>query len=114
MVKDNQFEITFLLPDAASPKEWGINNDERKLAVAFRAVHFDNLGQEPLSNLSLEFGNDSNDFKYIVSGFCRPEDGFRWTNGDRAVLRFPAHDLQDDLEASFDLIPLLNGDALST
>ena len=44
LLRNQQFEMTFLLPNAVSPKDLGINNDTRKLAVAFRAIHFDRDG----------------------------------------------------------------------
>ncbi|GHV56040.1 hypothetical protein FACS1894216_19540 [Synergistales bacterium] len=39
-IKGETMTIEFKLPDAASPKELGINGDERKLAVAFREIRF--------------------------------------------------------------------------
>ncbi|GHV55522.1 hypothetical protein FACS1894216_18100 [Synergistales bacterium] len=39
-IKGEKMTIEFKLPDAASPKELGINGDERKLAVAFSEIRF--------------------------------------------------------------------------
>ena len=37
---DGNFIVTFNLPDAATPRELGINNDMRQLALGFRSVRF--------------------------------------------------------------------------
>ena len=60
----------------------------------------------------VNFGIGGNAFNYIVSGFSNSEDGFRWTEGNKAVLRFPVNDVPDNLIARFDLAPLLRAGIL--
>ena len=78
-----------------------------------RIISIEKIEPEPLLNLSLQFGKGDNDWFYNdwfynVSGFSYPENGFRWAEGNKAVLRFRAHeDVPDNLMVSFALIPLL-------
>ncbi|GHV54309.1 hypothetical protein FACS1894216_14070 [Synergistales bacterium] len=53
-IKGETMTIEFKLPDAASPKELGMNEDGRKLAVAFREILFKPVYSQPVANILMK------------------------------------------------------------
>jgi len=119
-----RFIVAFKLPDAISPKELGINEDMRQLALLFRSIRFFSLSTDfvftnkndslvfdfpPIDEGSILFGIDGNDSPFIVTGFSGPEGGFRWTEGKEAALAFRLNMDSQDMVAAFDIHPLVHG-----
>ena len=110
------YNLSFKLPDAASPKAVGLNEDVRVLGLGFRKIQFTPAGTTKKclpQNGVIWFGLAGNDYVYIDSGFSDPERGFRWTEGHEAVLAFNAEDAGELLRkggtVSLDVAPLVGG-----
>ena len=101
--------LRFYTPDVLSPRSLNIGEDPRTLGFALGRISI-NFAEFPTA---VKFGTYGNDSNYIVSGFSGPESGFRWTDGNRAVLQFWPHEVADNLTARFDLFPLLREGVLS-
>ena len=55
---------------------------------------------------SILFGIDGNDSSFIVTGFSGPEGGFRWTQGEEAVIAFNLNMDYHDVVIVLDIFPL--------
>jgi hypothetical protein len=55
----------------------------------------------PLIEDLIQFGIGGNDKPYIMGGFSHPEEGFRWTRGNKAVLAF---DVSGKIKGDFNLV----------
>jgi hypothetical protein len=63
--------------------------------------------------MKITFGKEGNDSNFIRNGFGEPEDGFRWTDKDRAELVFfvaGKDSSSEDITVSMDVFPFAVGD----
>ncbi|MDR1630861.1 MAG: hypothetical protein LBS36_11745, partial [Oscillospiraceae bacterium] len=63
-------------------------------------------------SIKIKFGKDGNDSNYLRDGFGGPENGFRWTDKDRAELTFfvvGKDSASGDITVSMDVFPLTRG-----
>lgn len=77
--------ISFTTPNAITPKDLGLNNDPRKLAI-----QFDEIGISYVSNLlqtnSYHLGQS---MPFVMEGFPDGEGTHRWTAGNQVSISIP-------------------------
>ena len=107
LVKNSSLGILFDLPDAISPKELNINEDQRQLAIALRSL---TLIEPPIYKYGSEirFGKGGNAHHYQVYGWSGPEEGFTWTEGLNASLLIPVETPDTDLVLKAKVSPFIS------
>ena len=99
VVSNDELLLTFILPDAVSPKERGESSDERVLALAMQSLCIDEghpsgnrMAGGPYEYVMgklLSFKADVNSAEpFILNGFSRAEKNYTWTNGYEAQMAF--------------------------
>jgi hypothetical protein len=90
---DFEIGLRFDLPNAVSPKESGMSDDARKLAIALSEIQLlpaTLSTPEPQSIITtISFGRGGDAEKYQQSGWSGGGDGFTWTDGTEASLVVP-------------------------
>lgn len=111
LVKDSSLGILFDLPDAISPKELDINEDQRQLAVALQSLA---IIEPPIYEYGSEirFGTEGNAGPYQIRGWSGPEEGFTWTDGLKASLLLPVESPDSDLVLKAKLFPFVAKDLI--
>lgn len=99
-------KITFELPDAVSPAETGINEDERVIAIAFKFITLSE-SQSYKFGTDIYFGKDGNSIIYQETGWSYPEEYITWTEGKKAELSLPIEPVTSDIIMKVNMEPLI-------
>lgn len=107
-------EIMLVMPEAASPVEFHIRDDDRKLGIGIsRMVIFEPSFYEP--GQMIRFSDKSRHQSWLVDGWHEPGEHTVWSRGHTSVLRVPlAETARGPLEARFSFAPYLAEGALDS
>ena len=93
-------KMEFRLPDAASPKDIGLGEDTRTLALALRTIALTKDFLEKMEPVSpgekLDFGSSGKGVHYLQAGWSDPEDWGTWSASRSATILLPASPAQVD------------------
>jgi hypothetical protein len=103
---DRTLELTLEMPDAASPVELGLDDDDREIGVFLRRLV---LREPPRYEIggALELGEGAAEGAF-AGGWGAPEPSGRWTVGARAQLLVRLDGSPLDLDLEFDASPLVH------
>lgn len=101
-LKKGALIVTFDLPSAGSPSNYGTGKDDRLLGISMMTLTF---SEAPIYEFgtNIQFGKGGNADKYEITGWSGPEEGFTWTNGKTAELSMTVKEPKSDvvLKAAF-------------
>ncbi|MBI4836226.1 MAG: sulfatase-like hydrolase/transferase [Candidatus Abawacabacteria bacterium] len=106
LIENKQIKLVFELPDAVSPKEVGLNSDERLLGIALQEMTVNKVIPYKYGNV-IEFIKGSEGLEYLKSGWSTPEDTQTWSSANEATIAIPIHPSSHDLLLSADIMPLI-------
>jgi hypothetical protein len=98
--------IALDLPDAIAPSDLGTSPDGRRLALAVRSMVIDPRPDYEWGT-TIMFGDRGGAGGYLAHGWGMPERGFRWTDGQRAMIELPIAPLSGDALLEMRLWPFL-------
>ena len=110
-------KISFELPDAASPVELGIGDDERELGICMYSLELYEADAIPETLIykwgtPIQFGVGGDYSKYQGKGWSLPERNITWTSGKSASLIMPIDETEADIELKARLSPFIVPDKL--
>jgi hypothetical protein len=96
-------------PDAASPAELGLDDDDRRISVFLRRMV---LRQPPILRVgsAVRLGEDAHDEDMLGGGWGDPEPFGRWTQGSRADLLVRLDDSPAARGLEFEAFPFIGRD----
>jgi hypothetical protein len=112
LVGRSRLDLVFRTPDAASPAELGIDDDDRRVGVLLRRL----LVRGPRGcgvGDELKFGEGSGDEEMLLGGWSHPESSGRWTDGELAQVLLRLENVPGPLELEFEATPFLGGSGRS-
>ena len=103
---DNQIKLVLATPDAISPKEIGISDDERILGIGLEEFTVNEIIPYQYGTV-LHFNNSSTDINYLKSGWSTPEKALTWNNQNEATISIPVIPSNHDLTLTAEIMPFL-------
>ncbi|WP_282010039.1 sulfatase-like hydrolase/transferase [Nitrospina watsonii] len=89
--EDGVINIVFEISNPASPAEFGLSEDSRKLGIAARELVLEKKGSS-LARITpgepFDFSETGSSSQFVLSGWSVQESGHRWSEGPKAVLSF--------------------------
>mgnify|MGYP001396370092 CR=1 FL=1 len=104
LVTESILNIKFELPDAISPAELNIGDDQRMVGIAMRSIVITELPIYQYGT-TLQFGIGGNAQDFLEKGWSAAEQGITWTDGKKASLLLSVPPTSSDLVLSSILIP---------
>ncbi len=104
----DRVELTLRTPDATSPAQLGLDDDDRRVSVLLRRL----VLREPYAcavGSRLSLGEGSGDDEALAGGWSHAEPAGRWTHGHQAQLLLRLEGPPVPLDLEFDAVPLLGG-----
>ncbi len=106
ILKSDEQQLIFDLPDAISPYETVDSVDTRKLGIAVRSVLIKEIPHYVYGK-TIDFRKNGNSIQYLVNGWSDAAPGFIWTIGRRSELNIPISSTVHDLNLQMHFIPYL-------
>lgn len=94
-MKNSPLNIIFELPDATSPRNLGLNNDTKVLALRVMSINL--IEKSYKLGTEIYFGKGGNSIFYQKTGWSYQEEKFTWTEGKKAELLLPVENIKSDI-----------------
>lgn len=105
---DNSLILKLEISNPASPAQYGMNNDNRMLGVAFRKIRFNVKNKMEMYSFGNELNMlDENSEIFMKDGWSFSEGTHRWSLGKRSSIKIPVMNYAGKLELKIDMMPLV-------
>jgi len=87
-LSEDSVSVRFEIPTCASPLDFMLSTEDRKLGVAFQTIVF---AKEQTYNIGekIDFRRGGNATGFVWEGWSSPEENFTWTAGRDAIIVLP-------------------------